>query len=82
MNKLQAATFLLVKASNGNPIISTLVIVIFHVAFDRLEMKIEILLFGEHFVHWLDPIFILGFIAYAVYAIWIGGIYKISKCKC
>ena len=70
LNKLEAATVALVKASNSNPVISTATIMLFFVMFNMLEAMVEKLIFGERFEHWLDPLFILGFIAYAAYTVW------------
>jgi succinate dehydrogenase/fumarate reductase cytochrome b subunit len=59
----------LAKSANGNPVITTVVIILFYLFFNILEAIIEKLIFGERFEHWLDPIFVAGFIAYAAYAV-------------
>lgn len=79
MNKLDTATLALAKASNGNPIISTLTVMLFYLAFNQLEAVTEQLIFGERFVHWLDPIFMCAFIAYAAYGVWMCAAYQLSE---
>ncbi len=69
MNQLKKITLVLVKASNGNPVISTATVMLFFVMFNILEAGIEKLLFGERFEHWLDPFFMLAFITYSAYAV-------------
>ena len=70
MNILERATLSLVRASKGNPVISTATILLFFVMFNLLEAGVEKLLFGERFEHWLDPFFIMAFISYSAYAVW------------
>lgn len=79
MNKLETITLTLARASNGNPVISTATILLFFVMFNLLEAAIETMVFGSRFEHWLDPIFIMAFIAYSAYAVWWCAIYNESK---
>ena len=76
MNFLQAITFTLAKASSGSPVITTATIMLFFVMFSMLEAQIEKLIFGERFEHWLDPFFMLAFIAYSAYAVVICAIFN------
>jgi len=70
MNTLQAATLALVKASNGNPVLTTATVMLFWIMFNIFEAELEKLIFGERFAHWADPFFTLAFIAYAAYAVY------------
>ncbi len=79
MGRLRLATLSLAKASNGNPVISTATIMLFFVMFNLLEGQIERLIFGERFEHWLDPVFMCGFIAYSAYAVWMCDAYNIAR---
>lgn len=61
--------FSLARASNKNPIVATITVMLFYLAFNLLEATVEKLIFGHRFEHWLDPIFMLGFIGYAGLAV-------------
>ena len=69
----------LVKASGGNPVLSTATVILFVVLFNIFCASIEFLIFGERFVHWLDPIFTALFITYAGYVVWICGKYNAAN---
>lgn len=79
MNKLQIATMALAKASGGNPVISTVTVMLFFVMFNLVLASIEKLIFGERFEHWLDPIFGTAFIAYSAYAVYYCAIFNSEK---
>lgn len=70
MNKLQAATLTLAKASEGNPVISTLVVMLFYLMFNFVEALTEKAIFGQVFAHFLDPLLALIFMAYSAYAVY------------
>lgn len=59
----------LAQASNGNPVISVIVVGFFYVWFNMLLALVEKLAFGERFEHWLDPVFGFFFICYAGYSV-------------
>jgi len=79
MNKLEQAAFALAKASKGNPVISTVTILLFFLMFNLLEAGVERLIFGERFEHWIDPIFTIVFISYSAYAVWWCAIFNGSE---
>jgi hypothetical protein len=79
MNWFQSATFHLAAASGGNPVLSTITIMLFYICFNLVEAQIERLIFGERFEHMLDPIFGACFIAYAAYAVYYCAIFNGSK---
>ena len=81
MNKIESATLVLVRASDGNPVISTITIMLFFVMFNLFEAGIERLIFRERFEHWLDPIFALLFIGYSAYTVWWCAAFNVSKGK-
>ena len=70
MTLIQQSAMTLAQAAGGNPIITTIVVVIFYFMVNALEVQIETLFFGERTPHWLDPVIIAAFIAYAAYAEW------------
>ena len=79
MNILQKTTLALARASNGNPVISTVTVILFFLMFNLLEAMTEKLIFGDRFEHWLDPFFIMVFIAYSAYAVWWCAVFNGSK---
>ena len=76
---LNKSVLVLAKASDGNPIITTIVVYLFFLLFTMAEQCIEKLIFGERFEHWLDPIFIGFFIAYSAYAVYGCALYKTAQ---
>ena len=70
MNKFDKGTMALVRASSGNPVISTATILLFYVMFNLVLASVESLIFGQRFEHWLDPIFATLFMVYSAYAVW------------
>jgi len=79
MNKLQRMTYTLAKASNGDPVLSTVTVMLFYVMLSVVEAGIETLIFGERFHHWLDPVFQCAFIAYSAYAVWWCAVFNSKK---
>lgn len=79
MKKIQKMTYVLVKASDGNPIVAIATVMLFFIMFNMLEALIETLIFGHRFEHWLDVIFILAFIAYSGYATWMCAVFHEAK---
>ena len=70
MNIIQRATYRLAQACDGSPVTSTIVVMLFYVCFSFVEANTEILIFGERFAHFLDPVFALVGIGYAAYAVY------------
>ena len=70
MNKLKQAMWVLVEASNGNPLLSVGTVMLFYVMFNTLLAVVEKLIFGDRFEHLLDPIISLLFMAIAGYSVW------------
>jgi hypothetical protein len=70
MNKIQTATYRLAQACDGNPIESTIVVMLFYVGFQVIELSIEKLIFGGPFVHFIDPLSAMAFMAYAAYSVY------------
>lgn len=59
------SAFAVAQASDKNPIVATLTVMLFYLGFNFLEALVEKLMFGHRFEHWLDPVFILAFLGYA-----------------
>lgn len=53
------------------PIKSTGLVFIYFLLFSLFEAGIEQLIFGDRFLHWLDPLFSGVFIAYAACTVWV-----------
>ncbi|WP_348720356.1 hypothetical protein [uncultured Alcanivorax sp.] len=70
MNPLTKSAYVIAAASKWNPIIAIIVVFLFFLAFNQLEATVELLLFGKRFEHWLDPLFMLAWMAYAGAAVW------------
>lgn len=68
-NFIEKSAMLLAESSNGNPITTILVIMLFYIMFNVLEASIEKVIFGERFEHFMDPVFGAMFIAYAGFAV-------------
>lgn len=79
MIRLQLATLALARAADGNPVISTATIMLFSLMFNLLAGCVETLIWGERFVHWLDPLFLLFWIGYSAYAVWMCAVHNASK---
>lgn len=58
------------RASDNNPIVATLTVWMFYVAFTLFESVIEALIWGDRFEHWFDPAFILLFMWYSACVVW------------
>ena len=78
-NYIENSVIYLAAAAEGNPVTTTCVVGLFFLFFNILEATVEKLLFGERLEHWLDPIFVLCFIAYSAYAVMGCAIYNRTK---
>lgn len=79
MNKIQLATYRLAQACDGNPISSTIVVMLFFVMFNFFEAGVEIALYGKRFEHALDAVFALAFMAYSAYAVYWCAVFNSTK---
>lgn len=79
MNFIEKTAYTLAQASDGNPIITTIVIILFYFMFAFLEGGVEKLMLGERFDHWLDPFFQCAFIAYSAYAVFACAVFNTNK---
>ena len=70
MNIIQRATYRLAQACDGSPVTSTIVVMLFYVCFSFVGANTEILIFGERFAHFPDPVFALVGIGYAAYSVY------------
>ena len=78
---LQIATLVLVKASDGNPVTTTVVVMLFCVMANVAMYVVEKLFFGGPFVHFFDLILMLFGIAYSGYAVYWCAMYQTEKSK-
>ena len=79
MNIIKKATLHLCWACDDNPISTTAVVFLAMLFFNIIEATIEKLIFGERFEHWLDPIFMGCFIAWASYAVYMCSLIKLAR---
>ncbi|WP_045860357.1 hypothetical protein [Teredinibacter purpureus] len=79
MKKIDLWFWALATSSKGNPFVAVITIMCFYVMFAFAEASIETLFFGEHFLHWLDPIFALAFMTAAGYSVWQCAKYQMHK---
>ena len=79
MKYITKTTIYLCKACDENPVLTTVLIFLGMIFFNAFEALIEKLTFGERFEHWLDPLFMGCFIAWAAYAVYICASIKIAK---
>jgi len=79
MNKFRWATMVLAKSCDGNPVLTTVTVMLFYVMFNIVMASIERLIFGDRFEHWLDPVFMCAWIAYSAYAVYWCAIFNESK---
>jgi hypothetical protein len=74
----------LVIACKNDPLRTSGLLFIFYTVFTFLEGMLEELIFGERFLHALDPIFLLLFMGLGIMCVW--GCYINNKalysCKC
>lgn len=70
LNKLQTSAYRLAQASEGNPIVSTVVVIIFYLMANVVEFAIEKVFFGGPFVHFFDVILAICAIAYGAYSVY------------
>lgn len=71
----------LAVACDGNPVLAIISVFLFYVFFSLLEAMIEKLVWGERFEHWLDPLFIGVFMAYAGWVVWVCAEVQVSKMR-
>ena len=64
------STTVVAKSADGNPVIAVLVVMFFYIMLNTAMASIEKLVFGERFVHYLDPLIGCAFIAYAAYVVY------------
>lgn len=76
MKKFKEAFYVLAEASGGNPVLAVVTVMLFYVMFNLLVAQLEKLIFGERFEHFLDPVFVLFFIASSAYSVWRCAIYN------
>jgi hypothetical protein len=79
IDKLGESANVLAHSTEGNPVNSTLVVMLFWLMFCVFEAGLERLIFGERFEHWLDPLFALAFMGYAAYSVWFCALYNARK---
>lgn len=69
MNPIKKSAIILAAASEGNPIISTVVVTMFTLAINSLFISIETIMTGKRFYHIGDIALLVSAIAYAAYAV-------------
>ena len=54
MNFIHESAMTIARSAQGNPVIATLVVILFVVGINAVEMTVEKLIWGKSFEHWLD----------------------------
>lgn len=65
MEFIQKTARVVAAASNGNPVTSTVLIILFVFGIDFLFGVVETLIWGETFKHWLDAVLLAVSIVFA-----------------
>lgn len=76
MNYLAGSGIILAASVEGSAIKAVLLVILYWAMFNVVESSIEKLIFGERFIHFLDPVFACMFIAYSGYAVWHCALYN------
>ena len=66
----------LVDACGRSVLKSILVIFVFYFSINELMATVEILVFGERFSHWGDPVLQIIFIAFTLQVVYVAGMIK------
>ena len=76
MNPIKESSTILAIASEGNPIISTVVVTLFTLAINSLFISIETLMTGSRFDHVGDIALLVASITYAAYTVYQCAVYN------
>lgn len=76
MNSIKKSATILAIASEGNPIISTVVVSIFTLAINSLFISIETIMTGKRFDHVGDIALIVVYIMYTAYTVYHCAVYN------
>ena len=76
MNPIKKSSIILAIASEGNPIISTVVVALFVLAINSLFISIETLMTGSRFDHVVDIALLVASITYAAYTVYQCAVYN------
>ena len=76
MNVVEKSAIVLAVASEGNPIISTVVVTLFTLAINSLFISIETLMTGSRFDHVGDIALLVASITYAAYTVYQCAVYN------
>lgn len=70
MRKVIRLAAWVVHACDGNPVLAILTVLLFFLMFNLFEYTFEVLVWGKHFLHWFDLLFIGCFIAFSAVCVW------------
>ena len=70
MNIIHESAMTIARSAGGNPITATVVVILFVLGIQMLEITIERLIWGERFEHWVDVVILVASIAYAAYVVY------------
>ena len=79
MNFIHESAMTIARSAQGNPVIATLVVILFVVGINAVEMTVEKLIWGKSFEHWLDVAILAGSIAYAAYVVYACALYNSGR---
>lgn len=70
MNIIHESAMTIARSAGGNPVTATVVVILFVLGIQMLEITIERLIWGERFEHWVDVVILVASIAYAAYVVY------------
>jgi ABC-type transport system involved in Fe-S cluster assembly fused permease/ATPase subunit len=70
MNIIHESAMTIARSAGGNPITATLVVILFVLGIQMIEVIVERLIWGERFEHWLDVVILVASMAYAAYVVY------------
>ena len=73
------AAHVMAAATDGSPLRASLVLFTLYSFFTAFERQVEELLWGEGFLHWGDPVIVLGFIAFDLCVILACAEFRVDK---
>ncbi len=69
-NIIVSSAKVIIGSCRGNPVLSVLLVFFYYLGFSSLEAAIEKLIWGDRFVHWLDPVIIIAFGLYSGFVVY------------
>ena len=82
MKVINRSVYHVVRAAEGSPLVAVTIVMLFAIMFNALCATVEKLIFGERILDWLDPLFIIFFMAYSGLCVVYCGYYNSVRESC